>query len=198
MAPGRSLRAGPTLVALVLAPVALAAPSVTRVPRVAGLPVSTAYRLLHQHGLRVSVPAADLRVVAEPPDHVIATSPAADECVGVGSVVSLTLGCPGCAVGSPGVPIHLRHYRVPAFVNRSLLTAYRWVRRRQLFYEFHLGRLTAGNAPSFFANFRITRQKPGPGEQLALGRGSRCCGGAGGSFTPTPLIIWATGRTDRR
>jgi hypothetical protein len=184
--------------ALAITTTAIGAASTVQVPRVTGLSAASAYRLLHRLGLRVSLPAVDLRFVVDPPEHVVSLTPAVGKRVNAGAVVAVTLGCPGCAAASPGVPIPLPRYRVPAFVRRTLQSAYRWVAHRQLYYEFHLGRLTAGNAASLFGNYRVTRQKPDPGRELTLGRGTRCCHGTGGTFRPTPLVVWATAQTDRR
>jgi hypothetical protein len=90
------------------------------------------------------------------------------------------------------------HGGLKPLVGRTLQSAYRWVVHKQLLYEFHLGRLTAGDAASFFGNYRVTRQEPRPGRELTLGRGTRCCHGTGGTSRPTPLVVWATAHAARR
>jgi hypothetical protein len=180
--------------ALAITPPALGAASTVRVPAVTGLSAGQAYSMLHGLGLKVSLPRLDLQFVVDPPDHVVAATPSAGQRVDVGDVVSLALGCSGCVAGSPSVPVHMPRYRVPAFIGRTVERPHRWVVHKELFYAFHLGRLVAGNASTLFGNYRVTRQSPRPGRELALGRGTRCCHGTGGTFRPTPLAMWATAR----
>ncbi len=160
-----------------------------KVPQLSGAGVQAAYQRLHLEGLKVSLPAVELRFVVDAPVHVVGSAPEAGQRVPAGSVVSLTLGCPRCGAGSPGVPRHMPHYVVPNFLGRRLDAAYQWVRHKQLFYVFRLGRLTAGNARSLFADYRIVAQTPLAGRSLALGRKTKH------AFTPTPLTVTAKQRT---
>jgi hypothetical protein len=160
------------------------------VPRVVGRDVATAYRRLHRAGLRVSLPAFELDLGLGSPLRVTGQSIRAGTGVADGGSVTLTLGCPGCGVGSPAVPTHLPRYVVPDLVGGSVAAAARWVAHKELYFVAHLGALKAGAAPDLLGNYRVTRQRPRAGKRLQLGTATSCCGGAGGSFLPTPLTVW--------
>lgn len=161
-----------------------------KVPRVIGLEPAAAYQQLHHSSLRVSLPAVELDYVEGPSLYVVAESPRAGQSVPRGGIVRLTLGCPRCGAGSPGVPTFLPTYRVPDFVGARAGAARRWTTQNQLDFVAHLGPLTAGDSANLFDNYRVLRQQPRAGSSLKLGTGSSCCGGTQGSFTPTPLIVW--------
>lgn len=163
-----------------------------RVGRVLRLSAIRAYQRLHQSGLRISFAAVQLAYFTDPPVHVVAQSPAAGQAVSPSTVVHLKFGCPGCGAGSPSVPRHMPTYLVPRFIGQKLAAAWQWVRHKQLYFIAYLGKLTAGNAPSLFDNYRVIRQKPPAGTRLKLGKARRCCHGNGGSFKPTPLTVWTT------
>jgi hypothetical protein len=162
------------------------------IPDVTGRPVALAYLSLHHLGLRVSLPASSF-VCCDPDatDGVVTVSPRPGKRVAPGSVVKLTIGCPRCGAGSPGVPVHLRNHRVPRFVGHPASEVTQWLRGKTIDLSAHLGPLHAGDAPRLFDNYRVTRQRPHAGTRLAFGVGHKCCGGTGGSFRITPLTIWA-------
>jgi hypothetical protein len=160
------------------------------VPRVVGRDVTAAYGQLHRAGLRVSLPAFELDYGLATPLRVVAQSPRGGTAMSRGAVVRLTLGCPGCGVDSPGGPTHLPTYHVPRFIGGTVGAARRWVADKTLYFVAHLGRLRGGDAPGLLDNYRIYRQRPGTGAGLRLGVGTSCCGGTGGSFTPTPMVVW--------
>jgi hypothetical protein len=168
------------------------ASSEVTVPRVDRLEISAAYDRLHARGLRVTLPGTELEYWEDPPAYVVRTVPSAGRRVARGSVVVLSLGCPGCGVASPGVPIPIPKYRVPRLAGHLLSAAFAWVANKALYFTAHLGPLTAGDATHLFENYRISRQSPRPGSVIQLGRGHRCCGGHGGTFTVTPLIVWGS------
>lgn len=161
------------------------------IPRVVGTYYQTAYDRLHRAGLRVSIPGGvtvEGCCIAAP--YVTRVSPAPGRGVSRGSAVTLTLGCPRCGAGSPGVPIRLSGYRVPNFVARRVSAAYAWVRDKTLYFAVHLRPLVAGSAPHLYGNYIVSRQHPHPGTVLTLGRGHSS--GTSGSFLPTPLVVWGT------
>jgi hypothetical protein len=138
------------------------------------------------------MPATDVDYGVDLYPYVVRSSPSSGAHVGRGSTVRLSLGCPGCGAGSPGVPNHLPAYRVPRFIGRPVSAAYRWFIHRTLYFTAHLGRLIAGDARELLANYRVRRQRPHPGSSLRLGIAHRCCHGNGGSFRPTPLVVWGS------
>ena len=147
-----------------------------KVLRVIGLEPAAAYQRLHNSGLRVSLPPVELDYVDSPSLYVVTEAPRAGKSVGRGGIVRLTLGCPRCGAGSPGVPTYLPTYRVPNFVGRGAGAARRWATQNRLDFVAHLGPLTGGDAPNLFDNYRVLRQRPKAGSSLKLGTGSSCCG----------------------
>jgi hypothetical protein len=162
------------------------------VPRVTGLAVDAAYARLHAAGLRVSLPAVVLDYVVSPPSEVVRQSVPAGRHVERETNVRLGLGCPGCAAGSPALPVHMPRYHVPSLVGRSVAAAYRWTEHRTLYFVARLGPLHGGNAPTLFQNYRVTRQRPRHARTIQLGDGRTCCRGSRGSFLPTPLTVWGS------
>ncbi len=97
-----------------------------------------------------------------------------------------------CALASPAVPVGpLPRYTVPDFVGKPIAAASRWVAQKTLYFTERLGPLKAGDAPTLFANYRITAQHPAPGTRIVLGIGTHNAAGTSGTFTPTPLTITA-------
>jgi hypothetical protein len=163
------------------------------VARLVGLSAVSAYRRLHRAGLRVSIPHGFvLDSLTSPLAMVQHVAPATGTRVAPGSTVTIRIGC-RCGVGSPGVPVgRLPRYDVPNFVGERIAAASRWIAHKTLYITEHIGPLEAGDARSLSANYRITTQHPRPGTMITLGTGTHDANRTSGTFTPTPLTIWAT------
>jgi hypothetical protein len=143
-----------------------------------------AYLKLHAAGLSVAFTRSfslDWSYECVP---VVARSiPRAGTHVGRGSVVSLRVRIPPCAAASPIVPVRIRPRRVPDFVGKRLTAAIHWTQRRYLFWAATIPPLRAGDAPSLFANYTITAQRPHPGRTILPVVKDH------GGVRPTPLTL---------
>jgi hypothetical protein len=156
------------------------------------LSVARAYDRLHRAGCEVSIPKG-FEVDSLGPQLALVQqiSPAADSRLPRGSVVRLAVGCP-CGAASPGVPVGtLPQYTIPGFAGWSIPLVRRWIADKTLYLDEHIGPLRAANAGSLYRNYTITKQNPRPGTTLSLGFGTRAASGASGTFTATPLSVWA-------
>jgi beta-lactam-binding protein with PASTA domain len=94
-------------------------------------------------------------------------SPSAGARVPAGTTVALKLN-PG-PIGSIGVPEPMRQYRIPNFVGGSLADAVKWLSHTQVEWHAQMPPLTSSDAPSLFAAYGVTAQRPKPGTTLQLG-----------------------------
>jgi hypothetical protein len=182
-----------TVVSVVaMAAIAGAADRSVRIPNLKRAAAERGYARLHRDGLRVTIVRGFvLDTLAGPSAEIEQVSPSAGQAVETGSTVSLTVGCLGCASGSPGVPRHVPSYRVPNFVGKRVSALSRWIAHKTLYLTEHFGPLHAADAAQLYGNYRIVRQHPAPGTMLRLGIGHRTSP-TSGTFLPTPLSVWLT------
>ena len=124
------------------------------------------YALLRSKGFRVATSTPF--IVSNEENFVISkTIPAAGTHVARGSVVILVPEATGS--GSPVGVIHPKHYRLPDFVGRSLPDATRWLDRHPVEYWYvpSVPRLDGSTAPSLFAAYVVTAQRPAVGKRLS-------------------------------
>jgi beta-lactam-binding protein with PASTA domain len=163
-----------------------------RIPNLERAPVERGYARLHRDGLRVTIAQGFvLDTLASPMAEIERVAPSAGQAVATDSTVSLTVGCPGCGLGSPGVPRRLPSYRIPNFVGKRASALSRWIEDKTLYLTEHFGPLHAADAAHLDGNYRIVRQHPAPGTMLRLGIGHRASP-TSGAFLPTPLTAWLT------
>jgi beta-lactam-binding protein with PASTA domain len=196
-----SRRPGALLAVLVAAALAVAAPASGKhhhkpktiaVPKLLSVNVFSAYNRLHRDGFRVSMRHGfELDELAETTAVVESISPAAGERLLPGAAVTLSVGCPTCAVSSPGTPpLPYPQYTVPDFVGRRLKAVERWLHQKVLYLTRRVGPLNDADAETLFDNYRIARQHPAPGKTIELGIAHANADGSTGSFKPTPLVVW--------
>ena len=167
----KRLAAAVLVVGMVVALSGLAAAHgrVVVVPRVIGQQMVTAYRHLHEAGLRVTIPTpigkGSSRNSFLWTYWALRETPVAGQRVPDDSVVTLSVGCNACG-GALVAPPKQPTYRVPGFVGGSAAIAYGWVRHRVLEFVPSLGPLRGGNAATLFENYRVTSQSPAPGSKL--------------------------------
>ena len=142
-----------------------------------------AYQRLHDAGLRVRI-KTPLVVGSLCAPLVRYQDPVAGTRVRAGSVVTLTPA--PCIHGSPVVS--KVSAVVPDFRGEVPSRTAEWASSHGLLFELHLPALDAGDAPSFFENFRVIRQQPAPGATLAPGVR------VGQGFRPTPIRAFADTR----
>jgi hypothetical protein len=163
-----------------------------RIPNLKRAALEPGYARLHRDRLRVAITRGFvLNTLSSPLADIEQVSPSAGQSVQAGSTVSLTVGCTGCAAGSPGVPRRLPSYRVPNFVGKRVSALSRWIEQKTLYVTEHFGPLRAADAAQLYGNYRIVRQHPAPGTMLRLGVGDRTSA-TSGTFVPTPLSVWLT------
>ena len=114
----------------------------------------------------------------------IGSAPRPGKRVSSGSTVLVATKFPPCGVASPAVPVPLpKPSRVPSFVGMPLSAAIGWVEERHLSWAATIPPLKAGDAPTLYANYVITNQKPRPGASLSVGTDRH------GGWLPTPLQL---------
>jgi len=144
---------------------------------------------LHRLGLRVTIPHGFAYGPNGPSDPAGSDPPAGTR-VPAGSTVRL-VGRGAPIVSNPVImPGPLPSAIVPQIAGRRASVALTWVERHKLEFAAHLGPLQAGDAPTLFANYRITRQDPRPGKRLALGT-DRILTKRTAGISLTPLTVWA-------
>jgi beta-lactam-binding protein with PASTA domain len=158
------------------------------VPRLRGLSIERAYECLHRAGLRVSFDRP-LTLPGESPAYVALQVPPAGTRARRGSVAKLHLIVPPLLVGSGAVPSEIRHHKVPDFQGQPISVAVEWTERAHLSWEAKVPALSAGHASPLLRNYLVVRQRPRPGERLALG-----IAGPEGGWLPTPLLVWGSQR----
>jgi hypothetical protein len=146
-----------------------------------------AYVVLHRAGLRVSYgrPVAASSVSNCWPI-VASQRPRAGTRVVAGTVVTLAIGMTPCPLPSPAVPRPLPSATVPNFRGHTVTAVAAWAGRHHLYWRGQVPALTGGTARQLLTNFRVAGQRPRPGTVLKAGSV-----GAGGRFTPTPLVVRA-------
>jgi hypothetical protein len=146
-----------------------------------------AYSLLRRKGLRVTVDEPgtsypkqlSLWSLHVPGAHL---DPPAGTRVHLGSTVAIS---PDFGPqGSPAVLKSDPHYRVPDFTGQPLSEAVSWANHHTMFWAVPaLPSLCSSTAPRLFTAYRITAQRPLPGEVISQGHRQ------GRGFTPTPLAL---------
>lgn len=147
--------------------------------------LSTAYRLLVAHGLRVAFTQPASLSALHPA--MVSWPPSLSKGVPRGSVVELR-PVPG-GVGSPAVPASHHRYRVPNLVGCQLTQAVNWASDRSL--DWTIPRLTSPEnegSPDLFDAYRVVGQTPTPGTSLEPGVSD----GASYRVTPLTLTVVAT------
>lgn len=164
------------------------APMVT-VPLVTQTNVVRAYDLLHAAGLRVAIlssfSADSLRIpIAQE------QSPRPGTLTAAGSVATISAGFG--PTGSAAVLTSMPTATVPNFVGKPPGDAVAWAERSSMFWAVRdLTPLSASDAPHFFDNYRVVRQRPLPGATLRQGV---TVPGKFPGFRPTPITVWVEPR----
>lgn len=159
------------------------------VPSVTGRELPGAYAALHRAGLRVAIwHPFSISPLCMP----LATGqlPKPGSIVLRGTAVSIRSGY--CLLETL-FGVAKASARVPDFAGRSLARVVDWAGRHRLFWEARkLPELPASNRPRLVDNYRVIRQKPGPGTTLR--RGVFRWRLNEGTYRPTSIVVAAVTR----